>query len=71
MVAGNGKLLSIQSGQNERYSEFLGSNYKGMKSCDIILPVEVLIHRRRTKGEFPAPWGHKNIPIDTPLLAAG
>jgi hypothetical protein len=31
MVSGNGKVSSIQSRQNERYSDFLGSNYKGMK----------------------------------------
>jgi hypothetical protein len=31
MVSGNGKVSSIQSRQNERYSEFLGSNYKGKK----------------------------------------
>jgi len=31
----------------------------------------ILIRRRQTRGEFPAPWGDKNIPVDTPLLAAG
>jgi hypothetical protein len=30
-----------------------------------------LIRLRRTKGEFPAPWGDKNISVDTPLLEAG
>jgi len=31
MVSGNGKVSSIQNRQNERYSEFFGSNYKGKK----------------------------------------
>ena len=31
MVSGSGKVLSIESRKNERYSEFLGSNYKGKK----------------------------------------
>jgi hypothetical protein len=31
----------------------------------------VLIRLRRTRVQFPAPWADKNIPADTPLLAAG
>ena len=35
-------------------------------------PVETfLIRRRRTKVQFPAPVAIINIPIDTPLFAAG